>query len=84
MCTGDIWSPQPRTICEVASTPDHSDGLFGEVMNVVLSASSAVGSELGDLVSPKYGEYLRAEKKGKEGDCKDLEENCPVSFFSFR
>jgi len=29
-----------RTICEVAATPGHNDGLFGDIMNVVFSASS--------------------------------------------
>ena len=40
-----------RAICEVAATPDHEDGLFGEIVNVILNASASIGSEMGDLVS---------------------------------
>ena len=40
----------PRAICEVAATPDHEDGLFGEIVNVILNASATIGSEMGDLV----------------------------------
>ena len=62
-----------RTICEVAATPGHSDGLFGEnflmkmvetkifncdflgeIMNVVFSASSSIGEDFQDLLSPEY------------------------------
>ena len=73
-----------RTICEVAATPSHNDGLFGEIllmsrrrkdnhdiillqpskdkippipgdiMNVVFSASSTIGEDLQDLLSPEY------------------------------
>ena len=39
-----------RAICEVAATPDHEDGLFGEILNVILNASASIGSEMGDLV----------------------------------
>ena len=41
----------PRAICEVAATPEHEDGLFGEIVNVILNASASIGSEMGDLVS---------------------------------
>ena len=53
------FSPEPfdidntfslRAICEVAATPDHEDGLFGEIVNVILNASASIGSEMGDLV----------------------------------
>ena len=46
--------PKPfflRAICEVAATPNHEDGLFGEIVNVILNASASIGSEMGDLVS---------------------------------
>ena len=77
-----------RTICEVAATPSHNDGLFGEIlsmsrrrinnhiflhdmillqpskgkippipgdiMNVVFSASSTIGEDVQDLLSPEY------------------------------
>ena len=35
----------------MAATPDHEDGLFGEIVNVILNASASIGSEMGDLVS---------------------------------
>ena len=53
-------------------------------MNVVLSASSSLAPELGDLVSPRYREYLQAEQHGRQGDCGALAEDCPKSFFTFR
>ena len=34
----------------MAATPDHEDGLFGEIVNVILNASASIGSEMGDLV----------------------------------
>jgi len=74
-----------RTICEVAATPGHSDGLFGEVMNVVFSASSTIGEDFQDLLSPEYKDYLEAETLGrKSGDCSSLASNCPLSLFSFK
>ena len=53
-------------------------------MNVVLSASSSLAPELGDLVSPRYREYLQAEQHGRQGDCRALADDCPKSFFTFR
>ena len=85
-CNTSSWltSPTlPRTICEVAATPGHADGLWGELTNVVMSASSSLGEELGELVSPAYRAYLEAEQLGRAGDCSSLTSRCPVSFFSF-
>ena len=58
---GGVWTPPPP--CQ------------NELMNIVLSASSSLAPELGDLVSPRYREYLQAEQHGRQGDC-------PKSFFS--
>ena len=75
--------PPPRAICEVAATPDHHDGLFGEVMNVVMAASSSLGEELGELVSPQYRDYLAAEELGRARNCSSLHPACPTSFFTY-
>merc|ERR1712014_73807 len=74
-----------RTICEVAATPSHNDGLFGDIMNVVFSATSTIGEDLQDLLSPEYKDYLEAETLGREGgDCSSLASSCPLSLFSFK
>ena len=78
-----LTSLPPRTICEVAAAPRHADGLWGELTNVVMAASSSLGEELGELVSPQYRDYLAAEELGRAGDCSSLHPACPTSFFSF-
>ncbi|XP_063591292.1 uncharacterized protein LOC134768393 [Penaeus indicus] len=62
-----------RTLCEVAESPfDH--GLYGEVVNLVLSASRS--ADQNDL----YDEYMTAEYYGSTyGDCGDIYTGCPHS-----
>jgi len=74
-----------RAICEVAATPDHEDGLFGEIVNVILNASASIGSEMGDLVSSDYKGYIEAESLGRNtGDCSSISKACKTSFFTFK
>ena len=71
-----------RAICEVNATPDHDDGLLGDAVNLLLSASHALrhGEEEAD---EDYKEYLAAEARGHlSGDCTKFESHCPHTFFS--
>jgi len=69
----------------VAATPNHDDGLFGEIVNVILNASASLGSELGNMVSPDYKSYLEAEFLGRDtGDCSSYSKTCKMSFFKFQ
>jgi len=71
-----------RAICEVAETPNHVDGLWGEMINLMLSASSSIGREMGEIVGPQYNKYLAAQSLGESGDCSSLHGQCPLSFFN--
>ncbi|KAF2361221.1 Protein of unknown function DM4/12 [Trinorchestia longiramus] len=64
-----------RAVCEVAETPLREDGLLGEVLNIVLSASAG-------LHSPEMEEYTKAEYRGLHyGNCWSAYPDCPVSIF---
>ncbi|KAF0304880.1 hypothetical protein FJT64_023387 [Amphibalanus amphitrite] len=66
-----------RAICEVAAYPMEHEGLFGEIMNIVLSASR--GPDDDSRLDP----YLRAEYEGRaQGDCHATYAACPVSVFN--
>ncbi|XP_076315510.1 uncharacterized protein LOC143228056 [Tachypleus tridentatus] len=65
-----------RTICEVAEVPLLEDGLLGEVLNLLISASK---------VPDDYKlleDYVNAEKYGrKNGNCEEAYSKCPFSLF---
>ncbi|KAG7157345.1 uncharacterized protein LOC121880073 [Homarus americanus] len=62
-----------RTLCEIAESPfEHS--LYGEVVNLVLSASGSPDDQ------SVYDEYRTAEYYGKtHGQCDQLYPGCPTS-----
>ncbi|XP_069990716.1 uncharacterized protein [Penaeus vannamei] len=62
-----------RTLCEIAEAPfDH--GLYGEVVNLVLSASRSPDQ------TDVYDEYMTAEYYGSTyGDCHAIYAGCPHS-----
>jgi hypothetical protein len=71
-----------RAICEANATPDHDDGLLGDAVNLLLSASHALrhGEEEAD---EHYREYLAAEARGRlSGECTKYEHACPLTFFN--
>ena len=71
-----------RAICEANATPDHNDGLLGDAVNLLLSASHAL-KHGGEEADEEYKEYLAAEARGHlSGDCSKFESNCPITFFS--
>ncbi|XP_027236644.1 uncharacterized protein [Penaeus vannamei] len=64
-----------RAVCEVAESPLRDDGLFGEIINIVLTASyGSSSSELYDYVNAEY--YGRAY-----GSCWSAYPECPMSLF---
>jgi len=72
-----------RAMCEVGSNPYHSDGIFGDVMNVMLSASHIVGSGPQQKPTKEYTEYLEAQMDGQiSGSCVKFHKDCPMSFFN--
>ena len=71
-----------RAICEANATPDHNDGLLGDAVNLLLSASHAL-KHGGEEADEEYKEYLAAEARGHlSGDCEKYESQCPITFFS--
>ena len=71
-----------RAICEANATPDHNDGLLGDAVNLLLSASHAL-KHGGEEADEEYKEYLAAEARGHlSGDCSKFESDCPITFFS--
>ena len=68
-------------MCEVHATPDHDDGLLGEAVNLLLSASHGLQNGE-DEVDEEYKQYLAAEARGHlSGDCSKYEKGCPTTFF---
>ncbi|KAF0297316.1 hypothetical protein FJT64_005204 [Amphibalanus amphitrite] len=66
-----------RAICEVGETPDHQDGIVGDFLSYLLSASYGVGDR------PELKSYLQAERYGRKyGHCGTTFRSCPVSIFS--
>ncbi|XP_045591796.1 uncharacterized protein [Procambarus clarkii] len=64
-----------RAVCEVAESPLRDDGLLGEILNIILTASyGSTSSELYDYVNAEY--YGRAY-----GDCWSAYPQCPMSLF---
>ncbi|XP_064101337.1 uncharacterized protein LOC135211997 [Macrobrachium nipponense] len=64
-----------RAVCEVAESPLRDDGLLGEIINIVLTASyGTTSNELYDYVNAEY--YGRAY-----GSCWSAYPDCPVSIF---
>ncbi len=79
----DVHACALRTLCEVARTPDHDDGLLGHLANAVLllpqSHPTAVAEEESD--------YVEAQRRGQEakkqgsGGCSVYHQDCPLSLF---
>ncbi|KAK8371710.1 hypothetical protein O3P69_013562 [Scylla paramamosain] len=64
-----------RAVCEVAESPLRDDGLLGEVLNIILTASYGASS------SHLY-DYINAEHYGRAyGDCWSAYPQCPMSLF---
>ncbi|XP_050687483.1 uncharacterized protein LOC126980985 [Eriocheir sinensis] len=62
-----------RTLCEIAEAPFEHD-LYGEVINLVLSASLSPNN------SVEYDDYMLAEHYGRNyGDCGAIYHTCPTS-----
>ena len=70
-------------MCEVAAAPSHGDGLWGDVVNLVLSATQGLGDDMENVVGGEYSGYLQAQKRGEEGDCSSYHKSCPMSLFSY-
>ncbi|KAF0308136.1 hypothetical protein FJT64_020613 [Amphibalanus amphitrite] len=66
-----------RAICEAAEYPVENEGLLGEILNIVLTASRA------ETESSKELEYTQAEYQGRAlGNCYAAYPDCPVSVFN--
>ncbi|XP_042215082.1 uncharacterized protein LOC121861428 [Homarus americanus] len=64
-----------RAVCEVAESPLRDDGLLGEILNIILTASyGSTSNELYDYVNAEY--YGRAY-----GNCWSAYPQCPMSLF---
>ncbi|KAK8738501.1 hypothetical protein OTU49_003909 [Cherax quadricarinatus] len=64
-----------RAVCEVAEAPLRDDGLLGEILNIILTAS------YGSSSSQMY-DYVNAEYYGRVyGDCWSAYPQCPMSIF---
>ena len=59
-----------RAMCEVGSSPHHGDGLLGDMVNVVLSATNEavmIEGRDGQEMTNEYKEYVEAQMDGKVG-----------------
>ena len=66
-----------RAMCEVGSNPFHGDGIFGDVVNFLLSANYAEEEE-----DERFKNYQTAQSHGHStGDCSQYHQQCPMSFF---
>ena len=67
-----------RAMCEVGSNPFHGDGIFGDIMNFLLTANYVVEEE-----DDRFKTYLKAQSHGQlTGDCSEYHSDCPLSFFT--
>ena len=67
-----------RAMCEVGSTPFHADGIFGDVVNFLLSANYAA-----EETDERFQTYQTAQSHGQtSGDCSRYHTECPMSFFN--
>ncbi|KAG1713936.1 hypothetical protein GQR58_002005 [Nymphon striatum] len=65
-----------RTICEVAEYPSHKNGLFGDMLDLVLSF------EYGEN-DIEHDDYGLAQVTGKnKGNCGMIYSTCPISIFN--
>ena len=64
-----------RTVCEVAATPDHEDGIVGDLMNIVLKVSN-------DQAVAESPVFIDAQQIGEATqDCSKFSAECPMSLF---
>ena len=69
-----------RTICETAKTPQHTDGLWGDVLNMMLVPYYTL-----DQLPKDYPEtdYLEAQRTGHFlQDCASYTSICPFTIFT--
>ncbi|XP_037075839.1 uncharacterized protein LOC119096938 [Pollicipes pollicipes] len=71
-----------RAVCETSGTPDHSDGLLGELVTLVLSPSRGLAGQAPDQLAPLLEAERRGRTLGPDG-CSALFPSCPVSLFNF-
>eukprot|EP00094_Tigriopus_californicus_P001382 TCALIF_01338-PA protein Name:"Protein of unknown function" AED:0.23 eAED:0.28 QI:8/0/0/0.8/0.25/0.4/5/0/215 len=65
-----------RAICEMHESPLMGYGLFGEMLELILTASKSPYSR-------RLSDYIEAERQGKEdGECWRYFKDCPKSLFS--
>ncbi|CAM1311551.1 Uncharacterised protein g5734 [Pycnogonum litorale] len=65
-----------RSICEIGDMPNHSLGMIGDVIDILLTASDD------EQESNGLAKYREAEKLGRYyGHCDERFRSCPISFF---
>jgi len=71
-----------RAICEVAETPQTTDGFLGDLISTMLVPSYALDGINGTIFNET--DYTRAQKDGYFGDdCTKYHKDCPVSLFQY-
>merc|ERR1719270_698244 len=71
-----------RAICEVAETPQNTDGFLGDLVNMMLAPVYLLDGFNGDIGEDT--DYIIAQKDGYFGrDCTRYHHECPASLFSY-
>jgi len=71
-----------RAICEVAETPQNTDGFLGDLVNMMLAPVYLLDGFNGDIGEDT--DYIIAQKDGYFGrDCSRYHHECPASLFSY-
>ncbi|XP_023323111.1 uncharacterized protein LOC111697361 [Eurytemora carolleeae] len=70
-----------RAVCEVGAAPEHEDGLMGDAVTTLLTATNTYTS----ITNPSQhaNQYAEAQLTGQmSGNCKKYAEKCPMSLFN--
>jgi len=71
-----------RAICEVAETPQNTDGFLGDLVNMMLAPVYLLDGYNGNIGEDT--DYILAQKDGYFGrDCSRYHHDCPASLFSY-
>ncbi|CAM1318141.1 Uncharacterised protein g6900 [Pycnogonum litorale] len=67
-----------RIICEASATPEHDEGLLGDIIDLILNVTETGGHH------EKLNIYWTAQQHGKTtGSCTEKYRECPVSIFDY-
>ena len=71
-----------RSICEVAKTPSHDNGVMGDIVNLLLSPMQLDDRLREEEFRNSDSDYVKAQLSGKlRGDCSQYHQGCQIPMF---